>query len=257
MPARAPGDELTLRRRFIRRASPDGAGEDASTRGTTWLAGDACRGSVDRDNLWTQRHAPIDYWRTDAAPAAPRLRFLHAGRDFASAGVRNAQRGPRVLAALGLLTERGDFHPTLDRPAGGRFAAEDFRVRFELTGDAVAAAPLGEGRFALVAGARRAVIHTPPGRFGPHAVAWRLGRDEGRVYLDGVCYHGPRREFDPAALGGVAIVAGLELLRTDEEPAATPPTSREPGDGTLWATRDAVGDARVVAPLRAEPSAQG
>lgn len=252
-----PEDTTIVRRRFIRREGADGGSDDASTWGTTWLTGDACLGSVNRDNLWTQRHVVLAYWQTGAAPVALRLRFLHDGRDFASAQARNAQDGPRVLSAIGLLTNTGDFHPSLDRPADGLFAAEDFRVRYELTGGDVAAATLGAGRFALSAGDHRAVVHALPGRFGPFDIAWELGEAEGQAHLDGVCYRGPRRTFDFAEFGDVAIVAGLEVLRSDEEPAASSPTAHEPGAGVLEATWSVADGLRVTAPLRAEEYARG
>ncbi len=253
-----PDDPLEVRRRFIRREL-----EEDSVWGTTWLTADACLGSVNYDALWTQRRPLLGYWRTEDDPAVVlRLRFLHDGRDFASATVRNAQRGPRVLSAFGLATNLGDFHLSLDRPADGAFAAEDFRIRYELTGAGVNAGALAEGRYELAAGSRRAVIHTLPGRFGPHAVVWELGRSDGRVWLDGVCYRGPRRSFDPAALGGVAIVAGLEVLRADEAPCASPP--RLEPDGAKFTARwplDSVGvadgDLRLSAPLLAAAHPRG
>lgn len=253
-----PDDPLEVRRRFIRREP-----EEDSVWGTTWLTDDACLGSVSHDALWTQRRPLLGYWRTEDDPSVVlRLCFLHDGRDFASATVRNAQRGPRVLSAFGLATNLGDFHLSLDRPADGAFAAEDFRIRYELTGAGVTAGALAEGRHELAAGSRRAVIHTPPGRFGPHAVVWELGRSDGRVWLDGVCYRGPRRSFDPAALGGVAIVAGLEVLRAGEAPRTDGPhivpdgakfTARWPLDSAGGAD----GDLRLSAPLLAAAHPRG
>ena len=99
-----------LRSTFIRR---DG---DESTLGTTWMSEDACLGSVSSDNLWDQRRVLLGYWRTGGEPAVVlRLRFLHDGRDFSSACVRNVQSGPRILTAVGLLTGMGDAHHQLDR----------------------------------------------------------------------------------------------------------------------------------------------
>ena len=46
---------------------------------------------------------------------------------------------------------------------------------------------------------------------------------DGRICLDGVCYLGPRRSFDPAGLGAVVVVAGLEVLSADQPPAASGP----------------------------------
>jgi hypothetical protein len=97
------------------------------------------------------------------------------------------------------------------------------------------------------------MIHTAPGRFGPHELAWEMARAEGGIYLDGVCYRGPRRRFDPAVLGEVVIVAGLELLRADQPPAATGPAMRETEGGMVEAYWSDAGGLEILAPTRAEP----
>jgi len=244
-----PHGETEVRSTFIRRE-----GEGDSTQGTTWMSENACLGSVSRDNLWEQRRALLGYWRTEEDPAVVlRLRFLHDGRDFSSACARNAQSGPRILSAGGLLIGMGDVHHQLDRTADGAFDAEDFRLRYELIGKDVAGRVLGDGRFELSAGPYRAVVHTTPGRFGPNELAWEMERAEGRVCLDGVCYRGPRRRFDPAELGEVVIVAGLELLLADRPPAASGPAVRKPGGGLVEATWPSAGGLEILAPTRAQP----
>ena len=241
-------EESELRSTFIRR---DG---DESTLDTTWMSDGACLGSVNRDNLWDQRRVLLGYWRTEEDPAVVlRLRFLHDGRDFSSACVRNSQGGPRILSSVGLLTGMGDAHHQLDVPASGAFDAEDFRVRYELVGKDVRGNALGDGRFELSAGSHRALIHTTPGRFGQHVLAWKMERTEGRIYLDGVCYRGPRRRFDPAELGEVVIVAGLELLTADQPMAVRGPEVREKDDGAFEAIWPVAGGLEIQAPTRAQP----
>jgi len=240
-----PEKETEVKRRFIKR-EPDGN----SVWGTTWLSEDACLGSVNMDNLWAQRHAVLAYWRTPEDPAVVlRLRFLHDDRDFASAFVRSAQAGPRVLSAISLLWDCGDFHMHLDRPADGLFEAGDFRVRYELGGQGVAAKALGDGRFDLSAGARRAVIHTVPGRFGPNEVRWTIGNDQNRAWVDGLCYSGPRQRFDFRALGEVVIAAALELLGSDESPSAAPAV-QPVDDGTYRVTWPVAGGLSLAVPTR-------
>jgi hypothetical protein len=228
-------------------------GEVGPTMGTTWMSGDACLGSINRDNLWDQRRVLLGYWRTEDDPAVVlRLRFLHDGRDFSSACARNAQSGPRILTTVGLLTGMGDIHHQLDVPASGTFDAEDFRVRYELIGEDVAGRDLGNGRFELSAGSHKVVIHTSPGRFGQHELTWKMERAEGRVCLDGVCYRGPRHRFDLAGLGNVVVVAGLELLRDDQRPSASELIVRET-DGTLESTWPVAGGLEILAPTLARP----
>jgi hypothetical protein len=242
-----PETPLEVRRRFVRR-DPD----ETSTWGTTWFAEDACLGSASQDGLWTQRHVVIGYWRTDEDPAAVlRLRFLHDGRDFASAFVRNVQAGPRVLSVFGLLSDQGDFHPTHDKPPDGVFPAEDFRVRYELTGRGAKVWPLGDGRFELVAGPRRAVVHPMAGRFGPFEVAWTASTAEGVAFVDGVCYHGPRTPFDLARLGKVILAAGLELIGAQEPPAAAGPSLEEHVEDTIRVAWAAGPGLAITAPTRA------
>jgi hypothetical protein len=248
--AALPEKESEIRRRFIRRDS-----DETSTWGTTWFAQDACLGSVSQDNLWAQRHVLIAYWRTPEDPAvALRLRFLRDGRDFASAFVRSAQAGPRVLSVFSLTTDRGDFHHYLDRPADGVFTAEDFRVRYELSGAGAAAQVLGGGRFVLAAGPRRAVIHTMPGRFGPYEVKWSAGKEDDRAFVDGVCYHESRLPFDLARLGKVILAAGLELLTPHESVAPSPPKLEEHTEQSISVTWDLpAGGLMLAAPVHPHP----
>ncbi len=207
----------------------------------------ACLGSVNWDSLWTQRRPLLAYWRTPADPAAMlRLRFLHDDRDFATAGVRVAQSGPRALAIVGLLTNRGDFHLHLDRPADGRFRADDLRVRLELRAEGAQARQLGEHLFELAAGERRAVIHTMPSRFGETAVRWQLAEIDGGVALDGLCNQAPTL-LDPAATA-TQIVLGIELLGLNDTPSDPPRIAVQ--DGKIDARWD--NQIELTAPVAAE-----
>ena len=232
-----PREPRQLRRTFIR-----GRTEETSTIGTTWLAGDACLGSVSRSSFWTQRKPLIGYWRSEQDPAVVfRMRFSHDGEDFASMAVRTAQQGPRVLAVVHSLAGRGDWHRTLDRPDDGRFDATDLRLRFELRGAGVRAEELGDGRFALVAGDRRVVVHTVASRFAGEEVRWQLGSvmdgDEDYVHIDGVCYEGEARTFDFSMPVEMTLAAGIELLGGDETVSTARPTIDSMGGATAaaWA----------------------
>ncbi len=203
-----PEPELVIERRFIA-----GADEESTVRGVTWLGRDACLGSVNHDCFWTQRRPLLGYWRSAEDPAIVlRLRFLKDDQDFASVYLRNRQRGPRILSAVNLLSDRGDFHLSLDRPGDGLFTGSDLRLRYELTGAGVSARQISSDVYELAAGSQRAIIHTAAGRFASHEVFWQLGQDEGRVFLDAVCYSGPAQRFDMTQLGPVLLAAGLELL---------------------------------------------
>jgi hypothetical protein len=243
-----PQKEVEARHRFIRRDT-----DAASTWGTTWMVEDACLGSVSQDNMWAQRHVLLGYWWTPDAPAvALRLRFLKDGKDLASAFVRTVQAGPRALSVFSMTTDLGDFHHTLDRSADGLFVAQDFRVRYELSGKGVEAMPLGHGRYVLVAGGRRAVVHTMPGRFGPYEVRWTTGREGDCTFVDGVCYSEARLPFDLGRLGKVVLAAGLELLSSHDSPAAVSPSIEEHTEETVCVTWPLPeGGLMVEAPTRA------
>lgn len=209
-----PKTPLEMEQRFIRRTTPE-----ASVVGHTWLNEEACLGTINFDSMWTQRRGLLAYWRSDEDPAVMlRLRFLHDGKDFASAGVRNIQRANRVLSSVNMLTNKGDYHLHLDRPADGRFAAGDFRLRYELRGNGVSAEALDEGRYRLQAGNTQAVIFPMSGYFGDTPIRWQLGQDEDCVYLDAICYQGQEQIFDFETLSRVTISAGLEILSRDELP---------------------------------------
>jgi len=230
--------------------------QSASIRGTTWLTHNACLGSVNHDNLWVQRHPLIGYWRTDVDPAVCfRLRFLHDGQDFASAYIRTCQRRCRVLSTLSLLTNKGDWHPHLDRPEiDGLFEAEDFRLRCELTGCKVSGQQLDERRYELSAGDHKVVIHTAPGQFGPYDITWELGQsrqgDDQQVFVDAICYQGARREFQFQDLGNVVLVVAAEILGISEEASDAAVELDHIADDTLRASWAAGEGLSVTGPLQ-------
>lgn len=216
-----PMPEMTSQRLLYRSYVKD----EGDFYSTTWFAPDATLGSVNLEDLWFQRRSVLGYWKTPEDPAVVlRVRFLHDDYDFSSAYIRNDQDGPRVLSAFGLLSNMGDKMAHIDMPADGVFRAEDFRVRYELTGKGATVRDLGGGRFELACGDRKAVVHTLPGKFGPHAIRWQAGQKGDTVFVDAICYHGPREAFNLVRLGEVAIAAGLEVLRRTDEPSVQPVT---------------------------------
>jgi len=229
---RLPEPEVEVVRRAIRRDT-----DEASTWITTWFTPDACLGSVNRGLFWTQRHVVLAYWNgPDAVPVALRLRFLHDDVDFSSAYSHNAQQANRILSAVGVVTNRGDFHPSLDRPKDGTFEAEDFRLRCELVGTGAAARALEDGRYELAAGAYRVVIHTSPGRFDTYPVRWETSNDDERACVDAVCYHGEKRAFTLADLREVRVLAGIELIGADAAPTDQPVVAATQGENIIQST---------------------
>lgn len=199
--------------------------------GITWFDDESCLGTVNRSSFWTQRKPLLAYWKTQDDPAVVlRLRFLHDGRDFASMGVRSVQQGPRVLSMLYPIDDAGSWHPSLDRPADGVFRVNDLRVRLELLGRGVTCSNPGDGRFALSAGDRRAVIHTLTSTFNGRPVEWQVGGGDEHVYLDGLCHTGSE-----VSLGqfSIDLVFGLELLKKSEGAAAAKPARDSANSGRI------------------------
>ncbi|MGB8355731.1 MAG: hypothetical protein WCD79_17660, partial [Chthoniobacteraceae bacterium] len=156
--AKPPAKIFEIKRRFIRRSN-----DETSTWGLTWFSKEACLGSVNRDIIWDQRRAVQAYWiGAGGTPVSMRLRFLHDGREFASCYVFNKQVGSKVLSALHLLLDRGDFHPMWGAPEANIFQAEDFRVRYEFIGPGLNAKLLKDGRYVVASGKCQAVITPAP-----------------------------------------------------------------------------------------------
>ncbi len=221
-----PSSPLEFRTRFIRRNEKSISDPAKKTRnsygdrvGTTWMDDIASLSSVNHEDMWTQRRVVFGHWKTDEDPAVClRLRFMHDGRDFCSALVRNSQKGPRVLSAVTMILNRGDFHPHFDHPKDDVFQAKDFRLRYELSGKGVDVEKAGKDLFILSAGKMRAVVHAAPGSFGPNSVRWEIGKDKDSVFVDAVCHHGSSKGFNFGTMGVVELVAGLELISEIQKP---------------------------------------
>ena len=121
-----------------------------------------------------------------------------------------------MLSGLGLLTNRGDWHVHLDRPENGVFVARDLRVRYELVAEGANVAQVAEERFEMTAGEYRAIVHPASSLFGDRAVQWVCGEEDGKAYVDGICYQGESKGFDRSAVSGIQVGAALEVLGPGE-----------------------------------------
>lgn len=196
-----------LRRRFVK-------GSKGDVCGTTWFDDTACLGSVSSGTFWTQCRPLLGYWVTPDEPAVVfRARFLHDGRDFATAIVSNRQDGGTVFSTVQLQAGLGDFHPSLDKPADGCFPAEDFRLRFELSGQGASVISRGVHTAVLKAGDREIVVELLGGDFSGVPPGFELEEEENRVCSDVVCYHGPRRVFAFPELSQCRIETKITLRK--------------------------------------------
>ena len=212
-------EDVERRQIFVRRPEPQRA-----IAGVTWLSAEACLGTVSESTFWTQRRPVIAYWKTAEDPAVVfRVRFLHNGRDFCSMGCRMVQQGPRVLLMLLPQKNQGSWHPHLDRPADGRFLAKDLRLRVELRGNGVECKVGEAGRYELIAGGHRVVVHPakPPQDVVPYR--WEVGKDRDASYIDAVYHAGDEQAFDWKNPPQMLAAVGLELLDRQAAVAAESP----------------------------------
>ncbi len=208
--------EEQIVQRFVKRANPE-----MDFAGTTYVTPNLILGSINRECFWTQRRPLLGYWPAgNGCPAMFRMRFFKDGADFSSAGVRMAQEKNRVVFALNMLTDRGDWHIGLDRPADHSFTFSKLALRFELAAGQVTQ---------LAAGAFKVVIHELPGHFDGSPIRWQSGHDADRAWVEAVLYEGPEKRivFDHE----LRCVAGgaLEILPTNAEPSPAP-VLREEGE---------------------------
>ena len=197
--------EQEIRQRYIKREI-----SGISYEGTTFITPELIFGSINRECFWTQRRPMLGYWPAGEGtlPAMFRMRFLKDGRDFSSAGVRIAQAKNRAVFALLMLTDRGDWHIGLGRPADGAFSFSKLTLRFELAAEDVT---LQDGN-TLLSGMFKAVIHELPGRFDGGSIRWQCGRDADRGWVEAILYEGQERRvvFDDTL--STVVGGGVEIL---------------------------------------------
>lgn len=212
------------------------AGEKPAVLLRTWFTDDATLGSVNTATTWVQHRPVTAYWRdSDESVASAKIVFLKDGREFASGRVRILQNGPRLLLVLGLASGQGDWHITLDRPADGRFSAEDLRLRVLLASRYARRTPSPDsGPFVLAAGPRRLVVHPGLILFDGRPGTWQPDFDSKGLYLDAILHQGKRRTFAPHELAETCVALGLELLGEDEPALTLSPQSKSDGRLRRW-----------------------
>lgn len=230
-----PAKERVLQRQFVRATD-----QNFAITGTTWFSPDACLGSVNLDSLWTQRRPVLGYWRTDGeTPAVLRVRCLRDGQDCASFGLWTRQIENRMLAALTLFPNLGDFHLFMDRPANGRLECGDLRLRCQLAAEGANASDLGGGRYELRAGGHRAVVHALDGTWNGRPVVWQLGQEDGMVFLDAILQPGAM-ELNLVDGCDFRAALGLELLALDAPVASESPCWMDAEQSARWIPREGV-----------------
>ncbi|MDR2761617.1 MAG: hypothetical protein LBB88_03340 [Planctomycetaceae bacterium] len=178
--------------------------------------------SNESDNLSSDNNVVRNNYRNVNLPAMKisndmvavfRLRFKHDGNDFASAWGRHYQSGNKIVTAIGLLSDQGSMHPSMDRPVDGIFRAKRFEIVYQLDGLGSSARQIDSTRYELSAGGVRVIIHTTPeSQFDGKPISWNIESNLTSARLTGICYSGEEREFIFSKLKNTRIALGLELL---------------------------------------------
>ncbi len=205
-----------LKKRFIR--TPE---EKDSIVGTTYNTATYSLASVNREIFWTQRRPVLGYWKNESSrPAQLRLRMLHDGRDFASGMLYSAQDKNRLLVTAGFVKNRGDFHPSLDRPAEPIFACRDLLLRWELIANQGSVTILKNNEGVLRSGKVNALIKLPKLEMEGRSLSWEIGEEaltfEGaptkKYWIQANLWKGPTKNFDLRKLSPTHLATGVEIL---------------------------------------------
>jgi hypothetical protein len=196
--------------------SASNAPERIARGGTFWSQGNACIGSVNCDNVWQQRRPVIGYLRVGDAVAVLRVRLRHARNDFACGFLQTVQEGPELLSACTLVTDRGDSHDHLDRPADGVFRLTELALAIELDAPgATIGAATGDGAYTMQAGDHCVDIHPVMAEFGGYPVDWCAVQTPTGVALRALINGGETVELTPSAMCDVCIGFHLRVRHAD------------------------------------------
>jgi hypothetical protein len=201
------------------------------TVGTSWFSEEACLGSVTRGLAWVQQRPILGYWRTREDPSiCVRVRVLKDGRDFSSAYLWSSQAGPRILTSVSIISDAGDHHIVLDKPADARFHFRELTVRVQVTGRGVTGAKLDAGRFSLSTGGHTLFVHTAPScQFEGRPISWNLVSESESVSAEATLYRGDERVLN-ARSTELRLAFALELLGSSSLPSTEPITFTELAD---------------------------
>ncbi len=157
---------------------------DQQRESSIWKSPDACLGSINYDNLWTQRRPVLAYWRTAEDVAVLRVRLMHDGKDFASGLIRTVQEQNELLSLVTLVTDKGDFHDHLDLVGSAPFEMANFELRIELTApDAQALSQQEDSVWALKAGSFQALVQPAFASLSGHTIHWEGWNQNGQAGL--------------------------------------------------------------------------
>jgi hypothetical protein len=131
----------------------------------------------------------------------------------------------RLLVTAGFVKNRGDFHPTLDRPAEPVFLCKTLTLRWELIAEDAAVEVTNETQALFSSGKVRAVIYLPSVEIEGRKLAWEKGEEstthEGiktkKVWMEAVLWKGVAKDFDLRKLAPTRLGTGVELLEENQK----------------------------------------
>lgn len=203
----------------------------------TYMCNEYTVGSLHHEIAWNQHRNVLGYFGTKAEPVAFNLKCLHDGWDYCSAVMSTIQDKGRTLTGFSFATAGGDTHCVLDMIKDATISAEDMRVRWQLEGalDRIDVEQTGETTFRVTDRATGLTLNIayPYAVFGQNTVRYEISREEGKIGIDAVLYHGDRTDIKLNELGKAAVVTALDVTL---DGAAMPSVSASEGESVVEAT---------------------
>ena len=250
--AEARETETSTRAQYVR-----GLAADEHRIAAYWKTPEACLGTINHQIFWAQCRPAQGYWREgESAVAVLRVRMKHDGQDFSSGAIWAAQEGPEVLAVCGLVTDKGDFHPGLDRPADGIFPVRGLELAIELTAPGVIAREEADGTL-ILAGSTQQVRIRPAFTIAPgFSVNWETVQTEGFAAARALVNNGAALQLAPAGIEAFLIGFHLEIEPVGSAPRVPPVIEHTVKEGRALlrsTSTSARGKLEVSAPIQPGP----
>jgi len=165
--------------------------------GYTYLTPEYCVGTANRSTTWQQRRPYLAYWGTVENPRYLRVRLLHDFEDFGIGNIFSVQEKSEVLTAMNFATNGGDYHISIDRLEGGKFEAEDVRLRFEMADASIAEKiSVKNDGFTVMDESITLDVNMLHSVFGDHTISIEKDSDEETCWVDYIIYAGDNQDFD-------------------------------------------------------------
>lgn len=220
---------------------------------TIWMSEDACLGSINLDNLWTQRRPILGYWQTPQGLAVLRVRLMNGSQDFASGLLRSSQQESHILALATLASNKGNFHDHLDAPSNGAFDVSDFHLSVELHAPGVCGSVRSDGWFVLTAEPYSFWIHPELAMFSGSTVEWVIRQEPGFAAVAAEVGQGKAFSLKPADLNQAAWALQMALRPSSlEHPPETVVRQDFSSAGRVQLSIDGMDSVSVEAPLKPE-----